>query len=494
MSFFKSHPRANNQLTSIKDALDSLQAFDALYAYSQGENSSLFDNPDDAAAWRKLVWDGVINSGGEQMELDFFEKVFGGKQEVIDAKKIYFRYNDDPDHNITAQENAAGTVAGGPVTFTLAKALHSGGGKYSYPAEGYQLYDFETEQTYTITGKNTSIDYAHAITAVPHKKNFTASIRKGAKIMVIPVRLVGGLSAPKNSGTLVSVGYTNHVKGFRIRTDWEMAIDLDRGYEEVLQWALMLDSNGNEVDAWEPYLKTEKRRELKLAKNLMFFLGQSVDNPALLGSNISADYSGFDGYFPSVKYAGGTTIDFYPEVGFDLQADLEPVIVRNDARKRINEYLVQHSKLFMMGLTRRFNERVKTTSGQCTFETFKRMGAGQENIKQLGVKSYEYANMSWHFKEMSALTDQRFVGNHQFAHMAMFIPGTGLRDSKNREIPAFQHFMPKGQRLTGALEEITVDERKTIREDKLSGYLAETVMATTHCPHLHMLAVPYIKI
>lgn len=496
MSLFQATPYSGNQYASMGEALDTLKAFNALHAYSQAGDASKFENPDEAASWRKLVWEGVINTGGEPMELDFFEKIFGGTTEVIDAKKIYFRYKDDPDHNIYAQESAQ-AAAGAEVTFTLAKGNHSGNGKYSYPVKGFQIYIYEDNQNLTITDVIKTNDYAHVVKAVPHKKNYAPRIRKGKKILVVPVRFTGGLSGPMPSSNLQSVGYTNHVTPFRIRADWELAVDLMRGYEEVLQWAVMFDEAGREVDAWQPYIKGEKRVQMKLAKNLVFFLGQSIDNPTLIGDGndkVSADYKGFDGYRTSVQYAGGTLIDFYPEQGFDLKAHYEPYIVRNDARKRTTEYIVHHSKLFWMGMTNRFNERVKLSSGQCTFETFKRMGADQQAIKQLGVKSYEYANNSLHFYEMSALTDSRLIGNHQFAHSAHFLPGVGLRDSRGNEIPAVQFFRPKGMGETGMMEEHDRDLRKIDGWDKLAGHMAETIMATTHAPHLHMMAVPYMSV
>lgn len=492
MSVFQSNPLSGNQYASMKDALDSLQQFDALVAYAQGDNATLFDNPDDAALWRKAVWDEVINSGGEACETMFFQQIFGGQEEYIDAKKIYFRYNDDPDNNIYAQENVTGSAAGAATTFTLAKANHSGSGKYSYPVEGYQIYIYRDNQVVTISAAvDKTLDYAHRVTVTPHDANYKISIRKNEKMLVIPVRLTGGLSGPAPGSSLTSQGYTNHVQPYRIRKDWELAIDLMRGYQEVLQWAILFDKDGKEMDAWEPYVKTRAREDFNLAKNLMFFIGNRVTNAALVANRISADYTGFDGYLPSVKNAGGTLLDFYPEVGFDFVVDLEPAMVRNDARKQNKEWLVIESFNFALGMSRRFDERVKTASGQVSFETFKRMGATQEDIKKLGVQSYSYAGHSFHFKQMSALTDTRLAGNGEIKDMAFFLPGTGLRTSKGGSVPAVQFFKPKGMGATHGMEEYNRDKRRVDGWDKLEGHIAETIMSTTHCPHLHMLATPY---
>jgi len=494
MAYFENHPGSGRQFANVKDALDSIKAFNALYAVNMADNNpTLCGNADDTAMWRKLVWEGVINCGGEPMELDFFEQIFGGKTESIDAKKIYFRYNDDIDMNVEAQDTAKAASAGQPVWFTLAKGLHSGTGKYSYLTKGYSLYIYEDRQWVQIVDEDKTNDYGHRFQLRPHKAAYQINVRRLKKMMVTAVRFVGGLSGPSPSTHIQSLGYTNHVKPFRIRKDWEMAIDLLRGYEEQLVWALNYDEQGKEIWNWEAINKMNARRDMKWAKNMIFFMGQSIDNPDLLGTDtgkVSTDYSGFDGYIPTMHYGGGKLIDFDPGVGFDLSADFEPVMLKNDANKQTTEYVVLHALPFQFGLNRNANEKFKNATGACTFDTFKRMGGSEEDIKQLGVKSYEYNNFSLHFKLVSALSDTRGIGNYDIPQQAHFIPGNGLKDSKGKEVPALQFFMPKGMGASGMLEENDRDHRKIDGWDKLSGDLAETLMMAIHCPHLHMLANP----
>ncbi len=494
MALFESKPSCGTQLTSVGDALDKLKAFNALFAVHQLDaDPELCGNPDDTAMWRKLVYDGVINCAGEPMELDFFETIFGGKTEVIDAKRIYFRYNCDLDMNIFAQNSVVGAGPGLSANFQLLKANHVGEGKYSYPMDGYSLYIYEDAQWVRITASDKTNTYAHNFTVTPYKKNYTVNIRKNKKIMVLPVQLVGGLSCPTPNSTWQSIGYTNHVKPFRIRKDWELPIDLMRGYEEVLQFAIMFDENGREIDCYEAYEKTQARRDMKWAKNLLFFMGQEIDNPALLGTNtgqVTADYSGFDGYIPTMYYGGGTVIDVDPAVGFDWDADFEPIIIRNDSLKRTTEFVVLHAKPWWLSMNRNAGNKFKNDSGACTFDSFKRSGLNDDQIKRLGVRSYSYAGFTLHFKEVSAMSDTRGIGNYNFPQMANFLPGNGLRDSKGREVPAIQFFMPQGCGATGMLEEIDRDMRKIDGCDKLAGTLAETIMSAIHCPHQHILANP----
>lgn len=492
---FTDHPQSGSQYFSIGDAIDKLTAFNAVFEASINGSSQNCKNPDDAAAWRKLVYEGVINCGGEPMELDFFEQIFGGKTEFVDAKKLYFRYNCDMDKNIVAANNVTGAAPGAATTFQLHKAKHSGDGKYSMPSQGESLYIYEDRQSVVITNVDKTTDYAHLVTVVPNNPTYTVNIRKDRKILVLPGRLVGGLDSHKPSTQFQSPGYSTHVRPFRIRKDWSVAIDLEKGYEEILQWAIMFDDNGREVDTWEAYEKTKTRSDMKWLKNLLFFLGQRVTNPTLLGApgtGLSIDYSGFDGYFNTMHFGGGTVMDFDANVGFDLDADFGAIILRNDALKRTNEFVVLHGKPFKLAMQRNAGEMFKRGSGACTFESFKRIGEG--DIKKLGVDSFEYAGFSLHFKEVSALSDTRGLGNFEFPHIGMFIPGNGLRDSKGKEVPAMQFFCPRGKKETGSLEEFQWDNRKIKGEETLGGYLSETVWSVTHCPHQHILANPVFSV
>lgn len=488
-NIFSSSPRCGTKVFSVGDCLDKLKAFNAVYEANK-DTASVNSCGDDTKGtqWRKLVREGVINCGGEPMELDFFEAIAGGKTETIDAKSLYIRYNCDIDQNVYAQAATQAATAGQPATFQLLKALHSGNGKYSYPAEGYSIYIYEDRQWVYVTGKNVTTDYGHLVTVEPYDKSYQVKIRTNSKMLILPVRLVNGLSCPKPTTSMQTPGYTSKVQPFRIRKDWCVPIDLMRGYEDVLQFAIMFDENGKEVDCWELYEKTTARREMKWAKNLLFFMGQKVSNPTLLGNQLSADYSGFDGYLPTLQYGGGTVIDIDPSVGFDLEADFGAIILKNDALKRTNEFVALHAKPFMMGLIRNANEAFKHNAGSCTFETFKRMGQG--DIQKLGIDSYKYLGYTIHFKELSALSDSRGIGNYDFPHMAMLIPGNGLRDSKGREVPAIEFYQPKGCAESGMFEEHNRDMRKINGCETLEGHVAETVMMAVHCPNQHIFINP----
>ena len=490
-AIFSNAPRCGTKIFSVGDCLDKLKAFNAVYEANK-DTSSVNNCKDDTKGtqWRKLVRDGVVNCGGDPMELDFFEGISGSKTEYIDAKTLYTRYNCDVDQNIYAQSAAVAPSPGQPATFQLLKALHSGNGKYSYPAEGYSIYIYEDRQWVFISGKDVTADFGHNVTVQPYKKSYTVNIRANSKMLIMPVRLVKGLSCPVPNTSMQAPGYTSKVQPFRIRKDWCLPIDLMRGYEDVMQFAIMFDENGKEVDCWEAYEKTQARRDMKWGKNLLAFIGQNIDNPTLLGERTGADYAGFDGYLPTLEFGGGSVIDIDPSVGFDLEADFGAIILKNDALKRTNEFVALHAKPFMMGLIRNANANFKNNPGSCTFETFKRMGAGGADISKLGVDSWKYLGYSIHFKEMSALSDSRGIGNYNFPHLAMLIPGNGLKDSKGREVPAIEFYQPRGCAESGMFEEVDRDMRKINGCDTLEGQMAETVMMGIHCPNQHILLNP----
>lgn len=497
MAIFTDTPQSGSQYFSVGDAIGKLVAFNAVYEAQKGTSSSNnCQNPDDAAAWRKLVYEGVINCGGEQMELDFFEKIFGGKTEFVDAKKIHFRYNCDLDKNIISAEDKTGT-AGAVLTFQLHKSKHSGNGKYSMPAANEQLYIYEDRQMVKITAVDKSVDFAHTVSIQAFNPAYACKVRKDRKILIIPTRLVGGLDSHQPSTQYQSPGYTVAIRPFRIRKDWDMPIDLTKGYEDILQWAIMFDDAGREVDCWEAYEKTKTRSDMKWAKNLLFFLGQRITNSGLIGTpgnGLTVDYSGFDGYFNTMHFGGGTVMDFDVNVGYDMESDFGAIILRNDALKRTNEFVVLHGKPFKLGLIRNAGEIFKQNSGACTFESFKRMGGDSADIKKLGVDSWEFAGFTTHFKEISALSDTRGMGNYEFPHIGMFLPGNGLKDSKGKDVPAMQFFTPRGCAETGQLEEYDWDNRKINGVETLGGYLAETIWTITHCPHQHILANPVFSV
>lgn len=485
MSFFYSKPKCTNGLTSVGDVVSQLAAFSAVY--EAGKNGSVNNcDLDDTqkANWRNLVRDGVINCGGEATEIDFFQQVFDATSEQIDASTYYIKYNCDKDYNIFAQDLVTGSAPGAATQFQVLRGIHGGGGSTSNVAVGGNIFIYEDRQWVRVSAIDKTTPYAHLVTVIPFSGAYTVNIRKGKKMMFNPVRFVDGYSCNLVNSTWDLPGYINKIKPMILRKDWELPLVLDAAKEDTFQFALSFDREGKEVDSFEAINKTRAREELIYMKNLAFFLGQKIDNPLLVGATVNEKYTGFDGYLPTMRYGGGTVYDYDPSIGFDLEADFQPIILRQDSLKKCKEFMVINGLQFMFGLVRRANQMLKEAPGQTTLEAFTRMGMAKADIEKLGVMSYTYGNYKLHFKEMSALSDTRGIGNYDMPYTAMMIPMTMQKDSKGRSVKAVEFYTPRGF----GYSEIDRDHRYLENGcNKLSGTLTETVMMGIHCPQNHIL-------
>lgn len=484
--FFFSKPQCENKFISVADVQDKLTAFNLMFEIGPNGSSTNCPDPNFAAQWRKAIREGVINCAGKPMELDFFESVAGGVTTDVDATDLYIKSNCDVDYNIFAETTATGGSPGAATWFTIARSLHSGTGKYSNIAEGGSIYLYEDDQELLVRQVDRTTDYAHRALVVPHNKDYVVNVPAGKKMLFSPVRIVGPSSAPVDSSTWLSNGYIAKVQPLRVRKDYKFPIALDRAYHEVLQFAVIFDHEGKEVDSWEWKEKISMREELKWRKNVSAFNGQKVSNPLLLGAEVDANYPGYDGYLRKVRYGGGVVWDYGKSKGFSLNSDFTPIMIRQDAYKKSDEFIVLHGMPFLLQMVNRNNIDFGNAPGSMTFDSFKRSGATAEDIRKLAIKSYQYGNYSLHFKQMSALSDTRGIGNHNFPYMGMMMPGTGLKDSLGRDVPPIEFFRPKGN----SYEEYENDMRRITRLENIEGYAVDLTMMAVHCPNNHIILNP----
>ncbi len=493
MGFFASAPRIKTDLFSMTEAL-KLPAFKAVFEASRANASSNNCNEWDEnrkAEWRQLVRDGVINVGGESVDINFFNEMYGGNIEYIDAKNLYTKYNGDVDYNISAQSAAVGSAPGAEKWITLSRSYHSTNGKYSYPMEGMSVYVYEDGQQLYIAEKNVTVDYAHQLRVVPYNKKYTVNVRKQKPMLVMPARIVGGNSSMKASSTMVTPGYVSKAMPLRLRKDWSTPVDLLKGYEDVLQWGILFDKDGKEVDCWITHDKMKAFEQMQLAENLAFFLGNKIDNPALLDVVVDSGYNGFDGYLPTIKYGGGFVYDYDPTLGFSLEFDYGQIILRQDALKETKEFTACHGKNFMVNMVRNSNEFIKGQPGSCTFDSFKRMADG--GIAKYGITSYKAFNHTIHFKEWGSLSDTRLLGNYDMPNLAILTPSGGLKDSKGRSVSPIEFFVPRGCAENGAFEEHDFDTRDIDGTENIKGWMAKTLMMLIHGTKKHVLLNPVVN-
>ena len=489
-------PRCSNQLVSVGDAIAKLPAFNAIY--EAGRDTSSVNgtgcSENESAAWRKQVYDEVLNCSGTPTELDFFEKAFasGGKTKQLTATDLYIKYNCDFDYNIYAAAAAVGGAPGAATNFTILRSLHAGGGKYTNASVGGLLYIYEDSQWVRISAVDDTTDYAHIVTVIPLEGTYTVNIRAQKKMLFQPVRFVDGYSCAVPSSTWMTHGYINKVSPIQLRDDWEQPIDLSKGYQDQLQFGILFDNNGVEIDGWLPYEQTRARERFKYAKNLAFFMGQRTTNAALIGTGLTLEnekYAGFDGYLTTMKFGGGTVYDYRTELGFSLEADFLPIIKRQEALKRSKNFMVMHGFDFMLGLTRNNAEVFKNSAGQNNLNVFKQMGADMDVINKLDIKQYSFMNYTFNFKEMSALSDTRSIGNYDMPYMGMAMPLEGVRNSSGQQVNPIEFFSPHGMDASGTYQESPIIDHRFYPQScmKWSGWIMETLMMAIHCPQLHIL-------
>lgn len=484
--FFYSKPQCENKFATIADVQGALAAFNVMYEMGPNGSVNNCGDPNFAAQWRKAVREGVVNCAGKPMELDFFEQIAGGVTTDVEATDLYIKSNCDVDYNIFAETTAVGGSPGAATWFTIAKSLHIGSGKYTNIAEGGSIYIYEDDQELLVRQVDRTTDYAHRALVVPHNKDYVVNVVAGKKMLFSPVRIVGPTSGPVDSSTWLSNGYIAKIQPLRVRKDWQIPLALDRAYQDVLQFAVIFDRDGKEIDSWEWKEKITMREELKWRKNVSFFNGQKVNNPALLGAEVDAQYPGYDGYLRKVRYGGGVVWDYGKSKGFSLNSDFTPIMIRQDAYKKADEFIVLHGMPFLLQMVNRGAIDFSKNPGACTLESFRRMGTDGDQIKKLGIQSYQYGNFSLHFKQMGALSDTRGIGNYNFPYLAMMMPGVGNKDSLGRDVPPIEFFRPKGN----FYEEFENDKRKIDRTEYLEGYAVDLSMMAVHCPNNHIIINP----
>jgi hypothetical protein len=487
------NPVCGTEVVTIAEALD-LPNFNAMYQADINRTSA--KNCKDEVfreAWRRaIVHDFIKCGGGEKIDYNFFMDMFGFTPQKVDAKEVSNLFMCETDLNVYFEGDVTAGAPGGQFTVRLLKGNHSWNGKASYPAKGWSIVDKENNIWYSIEDKATTTDFGHTLTLQPMNGTVVGAIKKNKKYLVVPVRFVGGYSCPMPTNKMPQVGYMQSVKPFRLRRDWSVKVELLSGYRDILAWTILFDQDGNEIDAWDVYEAQAARQDLQLALNILAFLATPITNEDLISgtgvTSVDDIHTGFYGYLPSIKYAGGNIMDFDPASGFDLDANLEPFILQNDALKKGKRFVITHGKSFGARLTSKANKLVKNEGlGVNIFPAFQRNG---DTLKKLSITGYEWLGYSFATKEWGALNDSRFMGSQYFDNLAIMTPLDGVTDKNNRPIPAIEFYQYGRNGETGDFYESIVDKRKTTGCEEIFGYVAQSIMMAVHCPNQHTLFNP----
>lgn len=483
-NFFYSAPKATNKLAIVADVLDQIPAFDLMFELGPNGSVNNCGDSEVGAQWRTLVRENVIQNVGRPIEVDFMRNVAGGYTQEIDATELYIKTNADIDLNIWAETGVTG-APGAAVTFVMARSLHVKG-KYTNVGLGGQIFIPEDGQFLNVTAVNTATDWAHTVTVKPYKADYAVNIRKGKKMLFNPTRIVGATSCPEASLQWMSNGYIRKITPLRSRGDYEVKMELDKAYQKVMQFAIIFDKQGKRIDSFELKAKIDMRWNMRFKENLDFFVGQKITNTDLLTNVVDAKFPGFEGYEPTLKYGGGFMWQYWKHQGFSLQGDLAPIMLRQDARKRSMEYNVLDGFPFRLMMENRASVDFSKYTGSCTFDTFKRMGADEADIKKLGVVSFNYHGCTLHFKGFDALSDQRALGNADYPYKAFMMPTMDLFDDTGRAVPPVEFFKPKGYDYF----ETEIDRRRIDGCEYWKGYATNSQMIAIHGADNHIAITP----
>lgn len=505
--FFSNQPLFCQKPVTI-EGLFGIEQFNALTAANLActaqENGCL--DPNLGTTFVKNVVNKVIRCGGRAIEIDYFMKMFPEVYKPVETKEIWNHYICEADLNVYAAASVDGTGPGVAATFQLLKANHAASGTESYPATGYVLMDKDNQIMYQITDTDTTIPYAHKVTIEPMDASVTVSIRANTAYLIIPTRMVGGYSCPVDTNKAMTIGYSRPVKPLRLRSDWDVTIDLLRGYQDKIQYAVIYDINGQPYDAWDVYEAQEARKSLRIGLNVLSFIGTPITNPNLItGVNavVDAAHTGFYGLFPSIANGGGIVQNYNAAQGFDLESDGEPIFLYQDSLKRSNKFMFLCGQKFLFGLDNRANKMVPRTQGSANmFEAYKRFGdwltpeeihggmSYTSEMAKIGIKSYDYRGFELDFKKWDGLSDKRYAGSDFYSNTVVGIPMEGPTLPGGEAVSPIEYYQYGNNGWTGGYEEIQVDNRKVTRCESIAGYCAQSIMMAVHCPQLFTLLKP----
>ena len=447
------------------------------------------------ALWVKNVVREGIYVGGSKIDFNFFFDLFWTNENMVNTKRLVNHYFDAPDFNVFAAASRTGT---GSVTFQLLKQNHLNGGGYSLPSEGYFLFDKDNMKQYYISAVDKSIPYAHKVTIESTvSATEVITINSNTQYLVLSANAVGGYSCPNVVNDETSMGYVQQVNFLRLRRDWDIAIDILRGKRDKAQFLYTYDRDGKKVVSYEFYEQQSTREDLRMAFNVLSFIGSPILNQSLIsgiGAVVDQDHPGYYGLIPSIKYGGGTVANFASSAGWDWESDFEPIALWQDSMKWGKEYMALEGTSFEFNNDYRTNKMVaRQNVGSTIWEAYKRMsnettaeGVGSY-VEKLGVFGYDYRGWKIEKKHWESLSDKRFAGSDQWSNSMIMIPLKGCTE-QGKEVTPIEFYQYGENGWTGDFEEHVVDNRNVTRCESISGYCAQSLAMKVHSPKFYVLA------
>jgi hypothetical protein len=502
---FSNKPKFCTQQLSLASILD-LPHFNAL-TQSSMENPGLnafataCGDPNLATTFRKNVIHEVIRCGGKMIDLNFMMDIFGSQERMVDTKQFYNHYICDTNMNIYSGATYTAPAAGQPVVWQVLKSNHGSSGTQSLPAQGFSIWDKDNMIEYIVNSVDTTTPYAHKVTMTPTDITVQARITQNTPYLVVPARRVGGYTCQQLTNTMSTIGYSQQLAFLRVRRDWQVTIDLLRGYQDKIQYAVIYDLQGNPMDSWDVAEAQFAREGVRMALNMAAWIGTPTTNTTLIqntGAVADPYHLGFYGLLPSIKFGNGVVYDFRSSVGFDFESDGEPIFLWQDSQKRTSRFLVLRGLGFAFANNNRSNKMVaRSGPNNLSWEGYKRVGAmsidtNETEVAKLGIKAYSYEGFGLDFKTISALSDVRYAGSDYYSNLAVMIPQDGPMEN-GRQINPIEFYQEGQGNWTGGYEEHYVDNRDQSNAcESIQGYVAQSMSMAVHCPDLMVLLNPVV--
>lgn len=505
VNLFRNEPKFCQKPTSIEGVFN-MQHFDALT--NANPDTCSWQNcgdPNLGDLWRKNVLHKVIRCGGQPIDINELEDMFPylgqaqERQNTVGSKEWYNHYICDLNFNVYAAAPVTAPGPNQPLTFVLLKSNHASNGTTSFAAPGYQFFDKENFIQYTITDVDSSVPYQHRVTIVPNEDGVTGFVRANTQYLIMPAREVGGCHCPLVVNEANTLGYSQIVKTISVRKDWELCIDVLSGYKDIAQFAVTYDYQGNPVENWMVQQEQTMRQGIRMTLNAMSFIGTPTTNAALINTGgaigVDTNHTGFYGMIPTIKYAGGNVYDFRQDLGFDFQADGEPIFLYQDAWKKAKDLLAIHGQAWRFATNDRTNGLVaRTDVGSNQWEAYQRLAEtrGEDYttaVAKLGIRKYSYDGYDIDMKKMESWSDQRYFGSEYLSNAAVFMPKTGTKENGQEISPLEFNTFGVGQ-WNGNYYENYRDMRGINGCNNLAGWGTQSTALTVHCPSQWIFANP----
>jgi hypothetical protein len=386
-------------------------------------------------AYRKELSNYVLNCGEGPGSFSNIMRLHPATIVKVKAKEFYQRFMSEININVFAAQAVTSTV-GGTATLVISQASHLNTGTASMLNQGYTLVNQRNGQVYAIEGvPSKAVNYAHSA-VVRAYGNEAVVIKVGDPLAVFATRIIGDVACSTlPSITLRDMGYTSVTSPLRFETSWcmEHGIEIQN---EVYQLAMM-DNEGNEFTTWDPVVRSNKRREVEIARTLYFFFGTKITNPNI---TVQGNFKGWNGYLYTMKYGGGNYQEI-PMTGITIrEMDMIETQAVKFGIKEFTWYLPHEQR---NNLETNLNLLFANSAGSCSFETFRRAGGTDEErsgglVTQLGVTSFKRNGITHHFMTADWATETNGLGNGILRDAIFVIPSVGSKDIQGNEVPTFE--------------------------------------------------------